>query len=788
MSTLAADLAALLAAVKRPGDFYFSGTAPLFSPNLEVEGVGQIALPLRPRQAGEIIAVAERAPYGKGEQTIVDTKVRRTWQLGPDKVRIGGKYWAGALDDILSRLVDGLGMAGDITAEFYKLLVYDEGSFFSPHRDSEKVAGMFGTLVIVLPGQSSGGELVIRHDGRDVVLDLRREDAGEIGYAAFYADCLHEVRPVTTGCRLTLVYNLIRTGKGKRPLPPDHTQQQEGITKLLRPWDDQIATRFGGAEDDAAADWDDDIDDDEDMDDEEFDEDDAPTPLKLVYPLKHAYSEAELSFAALKGTDAAAAGCLRNAAADADCELRLALLSVEEFGFAEYAQTSWSSRRRHREPEFAAGEVEDGTVELSHWFMGDGEPLTAAGVPVGNEEISPPEALEDADDDNVVFHEATGNEGVSFARSYRRAALVLWPKQRLFQVLARGGLKTTLPYLATLTARAEVASPAGRPELLEEARSFAARIIAVQPALFRAPYDRSPHVETALKILARLGDAGLVHRFVHGVMADGAHKSGDNPALIAALALLPVEDRLAAVEQLVKAMAESGYAACADLLARLTVENADLGPGLRGAAAALTASLPGKSAHQRRDAFGDRVAKHCDGEFVLAALSGLARIDESLAATAVDTFLAWPKTYDFDAALVPAACGMIEDRALLESAAVTRLREACLGHLAKRIAVRLEPPSDWRRAAVIACGCEHCCALNTFLRDPREKEWTLRARQDIRSHVESGIRDSKPDLVYRTLAKGNPHSLICTKNQASYEARVVQRREDLKHQQALLAH
>ena len=51
-----------------------------------------------------------------------------------------------------------------------------------------------------------------------VVLDPRPEEPSEIGFTAFYADCVHEVRPVKTGCRLTLVYNLRFAGE-KRAQP-----------------------------------------------------------------------------------------------------------------------------------------------------------------------------------------------------------------------------------------------------------------------------------------------------------------------------------------------------------------------------------------------------------------------------------------------------------------------------------------------------------------------------------------------------------------------------------------
>ena len=217
---ITADLAAVLGKVRRPGDFFAAGTTELLAPLLEVEGVGPVALPLLPVQARELIGVADPAPYGRGEQTLIDPAVRRCWQIGPDRVRIRGRHWAQTLDTILARVAEGLGVDAPITAEFYKLLLYDEGSFFIGHRDTEKAPGMFATLVVALPSSFAGGELVVRHKGREVRLDLRCDDPAEAAFAAFYADCVHEVLPVTQGCRLTLVYNLVRGGRGRPPSRP----------------------------------------------------------------------------------------------------------------------------------------------------------------------------------------------------------------------------------------------------------------------------------------------------------------------------------------------------------------------------------------------------------------------------------------------------------------------------------------------------------------------------------------------------------------------------------------
>ena len=392
----------------------------MFAPRLEVEGVGPVALPLLPVQAEQLVATAEPAPYGRGGETVLDTDVRRTWQIGAENVRIGGKHWPQTLEKILAR-VDGLGVAEPIAAELYKLLIYDQGSFFVSHRDTEKSPGMFATLVIVLPSISAGGELVIRHKGREVRLDLRCEEPSDLAYAAFYADCVHEVLPVTAGFRLTLVYNLVRRGKGPAPQPPSYDREHAKAAALLKAW---VAGKRSP-------------------------DDDAPE--KIVYPLEHAYTSAELGFAALKGADAAVAGVLAAAAPQADCDLHLALASIEETGAAEYTGYYGSARGRWSEPEdeFEAGEVFDRHESLSEWRRRDGAPSSLGALPIEDGELSPPDAFGNIEPDEQHFHEATGNEGASFDRTYHRAALVLWPRERFSAVLNQAGLPVTLAVLET---------------------------------------------------------------------------------------------------------------------------------------------------------------------------------------------------------------------------------------------------------------------------------------------------------------------------------------------------
>jgi hypothetical protein len=78
------DLKALeeaLVAVRRPGDFFVRGTLETPMPRVEIDGVGVIAFPILASQVGNIIKHAERAPYGRGCETILDTSVRKARQL-----------------------------------------------------------------------------------------------------------------------------------------------------------------------------------------------------------------------------------------------------------------------------------------------------------------------------------------------------------------------------------------------------------------------------------------------------------------------------------------------------------------------------------------------------------------------------------------------------------------------------------------------------------------------------------------------------------------------------------
>jgi len=98
-----------------------------------------------------------------------------------------------------------------LQAELYKLNVYAPGGFFRSHVDTPWSGQMFGSLVICLPTQFRGGELVVRHQKKEIKYDWSSPVSDPLTglcWAAFFSDIEHEVLPVIEGYRVTLTYNL----------------------------------------------------------------------------------------------------------------------------------------------------------------------------------------------------------------------------------------------------------------------------------------------------------------------------------------------------------------------------------------------------------------------------------------------------------------------------------------------------------------------------------------------------------------------------------------------------
>ena len=745
-----APLTELLRSVARPGDYCAHGRLFLPMPTVNVADVGLLSLPVPDFQVRALTEVAERAPYGKGTETVVDRSVRDCWQIDAARLRIAGHAWDDTFATILDTVAKGLGFRSDgLEAQLYKLLVYPVGGFFAPHRDTEKVDGMVATLTISLPTAGAGGELVVRHGDREEVIDMNAAEPSELAFAAFYADCSHETRPVRDGHRLSLVYNLcVLPGDTETPRhAPDYSAEAEAVARHLADWRDEGTG-------------------------------------KLVWLLEHDYTAAGLSFDTLKNADNAVAHVLALATERADCALHAAIVHIEESGNAMYADGDYVTSWHWRETDIEAMEIGDiysSRHWLDSWIGADGSRPPFDEIPLLPEELLPTGALDGAAPDERRVHEASGNEGVDLERSYRRAAMVIWPQSNTLDVIAGAGIHAAVDWVAGqfgVTPR----------ERIEE---LSARLIGVWwHDLDDREEDATASRVRMLDLLRMIGDAGLTLRFLREV-ALSHYSGGENRDLLAALEMVG-ED--AAGEYLPDFVA----AHFADLpeqtmaLLRLADESTGiltrsaLGASIGRAVAALPDALNAERPSIDWRAFERRtpISVACVRDLFALAWRCNA-MDDALAAASL--LADHPQAVTPDRTVPAVLEGLRGEAGLAETVAYVTLWRHAADFLLARSATPPEAPRDWAVTANVSCSCEHCVKLGAFCEDPVVRIARYPLRQELRKHLHRIIDEHRLDMSHETERRGRPFTLVCTKNRASHKRRLAEYEEDIAHMSSLVA-
>jgi hypothetical protein len=765
------ELADVLSKIDRPGSFCASGSAPAVLPGLEVEGLGPIALPLTARQAKELKKHCEQAPYGKGEQTVVDTSVRRVRHLTPERFALTNPDWEKFLEQTVKKVQLELGLEKrKLEAHLYDLLLYEPGSFFLPHRDGEKLDGMVATLVVVLPSSFQGGELVVRHEGQEQTIDQggRDEDQYRIHYAAFYADCEHEIRPLRAGYRLCLVYNLTLK-KGKKGLgAPRRSEYVEQASQVLRDW----------AQDDEAH--------------------------KLVVTLEHQYTKDGLTIDTLKGADRAKAEVLFEAGRLADCQVLLALLTLHQSGSAEggYGGGYYGRRGRWYDDydeeeeeedvsDYEMGEIYDSSLTAEHFSDSQGHRLAIGEMDVEEEELLDPEALEDIDPEEE-FEGYTGNAGMTLDRWYRHAAIFIWPERKHFEVLCDAGIQSAVGGLQVLVKKWQQAGKKAGAALREECRAFAAAILARWPENRHVGYGEKAETCPLLQALVKLDDPELIRTYLVQVLArDAARDPGaalgracqkhgwgtfgkEIAAVFEGTTEQTLERNVRLLERLclAKPRKDEGWAELCGVLANTLVsaleriDNGRTQPGYWGATATRAKELTG------------------------LARSLLAAQQPELLSRLVEHALATPKKYPLTEAHIAALTALgpwIEKNVRKASPGLSHWLAACCEQLEALTAEMPQPYPDFRRPSKLSCSCADCAELKKFLNDRQEQTHGFKMGESRRQHLAAIIRQDHCDVDQRTDTRSRPHTLVCTKNSASYHANLKKYHQDQEHLKALRA-
>ena len=236
----------------RTGDFHPDNTAMTIS-DPATNRTMQLHIPIPLTELEELRSFARQSTVGRGDVDELNLLVRRCVEISASQIAspswtITHGEWR-ILQQILANIMKQQSMLESATGgedyhelRLHKMLLYQPGDFFLSHTDSYKEEGMFATVIVQLPVDSSatgplfeGGTLRISRTtlspkettsglivnwhpsetaswkiNRKCSWDEQFSDLPVLHYVAFYSDCKHELQPITAGHRVTLVYNLIR--------------------------------------------------------------------------------------------------------------------------------------------------------------------------------------------------------------------------------------------------------------------------------------------------------------------------------------------------------------------------------------------------------------------------------------------------------------------------------------------------------------------------------------------------------------------------------------------------
>lgn len=803
--------------VDRPGKFCTRGRMPPLFPGLEVADLGTIGLPLEKRQAAALKKLARQAPYGKGTKTVVDTDVRRVWEIDAEQVSLANPDWTTALKCVVDTVQAELGLEKQkLHAHLYKLLLYEPGSFFLSHRDGEKLDRMVATLVIALPSAHKGGELVVGHEGQQEIVDFSPESSFQTQFAAFYADCEHEILPVTSGHRLALVYNLVLAKSPQTIKAPTSGAHIAAVARILQHWNDEgyqnAAPVVSGSRHPAT---------------------------KLAVVLDHQYTQSGLTFDALKGLDRAKAHVLFAAARQAGCDASLAIVTKWVSGSAEYGGGYGRSRGRWRydyddderdhggKSKHVMGEVFDESLIAEHFSDAEGNPLTFQRIPLQDDELVSLRALTDGEPDKEDYEGYTGNAGMTLERWYHRAAILLWPTASRFDVLCEAGVTAAVGGLEQMVQHWKQASKSKQRELLPPCLEFARRIIAHWPeqnyasgyypkyggddAAGEGEYlqedfdeeddffdegeeqsaiDDNPRLQenpvrrSLLSLLAEIADISLISDWLRGVVGkdvsvDPGKTLGD---LCQRYGWLTFQVEL---RELFDSTSNESLERHAWLLAdwSLRTDNdADRRSLCSQLAQQFMLAMESWNPQQAKHDWRARIVKR--RELLPPLIQALLALDEQNLLERLATYvLDRPKEFDLTTVQAPALLSLetwLKRKVKQASSPLYRWLTACDAQLESRVSDPPQKPADWRRNSNTGCKCEDCRQLSLFLQDPNTMTFRLTASEYRRQHLHQAIDRMKLDVTHVTERRGRPYTLVCTKTEASYEVALKAHQVDLE--------
>lgn len=734
------QLLAVLGEIKGGGSFVYHGSHSFLFPGLKIRNVDEISFPINSSQIRKMIKVAHKAPFGKGSKTLLDTTVRSAWEIDASEIKFTNGDWDKLIKNIIKQVKPNLGIeAYSVSANLYKLLIYEKGDFFLAHQDSEKEKGMFGTLIIGLPSSHTGGDLVVRFDGQEKIIDFSSPaNQHRFPFAAFYADCEHEIKPIISGYRVCLVYNLIQNkGNEKIQLQPLGTHVEK-LAAILKTGENN------------------------------------PKIPKIIL-LGHQYTPSNFTMGTLKLNDRAKAETLIQAAEKAGFYVKLGLVTSFQSGELEMDYSKKSSSRYGRrngyydegysDEELAEngtmGEVHDEYIDIEHWMEEGVPPLR--NIEFKKDDLITAITLNEGEPIEKEAEGYTGNAGMDMQYWYHYGAVFLWPRKFQYDMLISLDTPNQLEWIDYYNLHWET---------LQKADKEIVRKIAEDGLSKENPGDKmnfSPLADWLInlrdeKYLSDKGGPLLTDHFIH----------------------IPAEHWIKLFKTYPSAYFENIFIHAAGkgessvvrhlliILHKLLTENAQ---AHKLFLANQTEQIP---AYLEVLALSDKK----DKAIVKDILQNVLEINKLKAQKSAE----WDKktTDAFTKKLTREYVNEVLMAEILEFGSKTTLAKkimaVCQEDLARRVKNQPDPPANWSRAVPGNSGQygKEWTILTDFLKSPTQQVFDYQSIQTKRTEMEYAIKSVTIDIKMETIRKGSPHTLRLIKTQNAYQRELAKWKIDVE--------
>ena len=549
------------------------------------------------------------------------------------------------------------------------------------------------------------------------------ENSGDykIDYAAFYADCDHEVKPLTSGYRICLVYNLIQQKSGNKIRL---TSLETHVEKLA-----EIFTK----------------------------QQQCGNTKPHIVLLGHQYTPENFSADQLKLNDRPKAETLLRAAQKAGCYAKMCLVTSYLTGMPE-DDGGYYGNDDYGDEDAEMAEVYDEQLYIEHWLENDIPALS--NVSFEEDDLITSFAL---DEDEPIMKESTGymgNYGPDLMHWYHYGAVMIWSPEANAQLLPMQTPESKLGWIDYFNKNpqqltdSEISSielilSTGSGDAYTDKKTnynaVADWIINRQDETFFLRLNNQLRQFYFAKI-----NTGHWIKLIHFYPAEIIEKIF---GLVTQNISLPVMEQLLSVLRALSATGKPDHLLVLQIeklphyFAELSINTAKKNLPLSG-----TALL---------DLFWIEKKLPQDEAWINRIAEILARNQE--------------RNY-INHVLIPQLLALTERTVLAHKILLT-----CRQYLQERVTNKPHPPADWSRQVPATTGDKkQWQLLKAFLESPTEQVFDYRKNQSERNDLENAIRHVVIDLKTETIKKGSPHTLRITKTQAAYNREMKSWNDDLE--------